>query len=160
MMDLDSSHQFYNSHITSQHGSAWSSTFQMMCKFSRVDDVCTNGPRLYYRAIRARDRQVKNLSIIRGCFLLRDQLRIYEAHSKGTTKYIYYFPDTTSSPGCFMDIRTIHFSFPYMLSEGNSCMYGGLYIVQSNSSKDSEVLSFCTSLNSDDYRLIRLTSSK
>ena len=33
-----------------------SSTFQMMCKFSRVDDVCTNGPRLYYRAICASDK--------------------------------------------------------------------------------------------------------
>ena len=33
-----------------------SSTFQMMCKFSRVDDVCMNGPRLHYQAIR--DHQV------------------------------------------------------------------------------------------------------
>ena len=39
-----------------------SSTFQMMCKFSRVDDVCRNDPRLYYCAIRARDHQVKKVA--------------------------------------------------------------------------------------------------
>ena len=137
-----------------------SSTFQMICKFSRVGDVCANGPHLYYRAIRARDRQVKNLSIIKGrtesppSF---EELRINEAHSKGTTKYIYYFPDTPLSRGWSMGIHTIIISFPYMLSEGNSCMYGGVYIVQSNSSKDSEILSYCTSHNSVHFRLIHLT---
>ena len=123
-----------------------SSTFQMMCKFSRVDDACTNGPRLYYRAIRAKDYQVKNLSTIKNCY---STLKIDEAHSKGTTKYIYYFP--ASPIKCFLHITTILIGIPFMLSEGSSCMYGGLYIVQSNSSKDTEILSFCTSLYSHEF---------
>ena len=37
-----------------------------------------------------------------------------------------------------------------MLNEGNSCMYGGLYIVHSNSSMETEILSLCTSIG-DNY---------
>ena len=109
-----------------------SSTFQMVCKFSRVNDVCSNGPRLYYRAIRARDHQVKNLRIIKFCSRDTDPLEIDEAHSKGTTKYIYYHPELSPGRECRLMIFRTPFSFPYMLSEGNSCMYGGIYIVQSN----------------------------
>ena len=77
-----------------------SSTFQMMCKFSRVDKVCTNGPRLHYRAIHARDDQVNVYRYIQngtGFFAIMRglSLEIDESESKGTTKYIYYHPDTT-----------------------------------------------------------------
>ena len=120
-----------------------SSTFQMMCKFSRVDDVCTNHPRLQYRAIRARNHQLKSIRLHEAT---RCKFRplIIDTESKGTTKYIYYHPDTASLRGCGLVNIKMDISFPYMLSEGYSCMYGGLYVVQSISSKDSEVLSLCT----------------
>ena len=47
----------------------------------------------------------------------------------------------------------MNIGFPYMLSEGNSCIYGGLYIVQSISSRDSEILSLCTSTFSRDRHI-------
>ena len=74
-------------------------------------------------------------------------MTIHKVHSKGTTKYIYYSPDTFSLRRCVLRIYKINISFPYMLSEGNSCMYGGLYIVRSKSSEDSEILSLCNSID-------------
>ena len=124
-----------------------SSTFQMACKFLRGDHDCTNGPRLYYRAIRARDHQVRNLHVIELCPPYTDPLIIDEAHSQGTTKYVYYHPDTASISKCVLTTKKIHVSFPYMLSEGNPCMYGGIYLVHTISSKDSEILSFCAPIN-------------
>ena len=112
-----------------------SSTFQMVCKFSSVDDVCTNSPRLYYRAIR-------------GSFIEKAKkfdhcpsfpLEINESKIKGTTKYIYSYSSFVKH--CIIRFIKMDISFPYMLSEGNSCMYGGLYIVQ----RGSEILSLCTS---------------
>ena len=38
-------------------------------------------------------------------------------------------------------------AYPYLLSEGNSCMYGGIYIVQTVLSKDFEILSYCHNYN-------------
>ena len=35
-------------------------------------------------------------------------------------------------------------SFPYMMYEGNSCMYGGIYLIRKSRLEDSEVLSHCT----------------
>ena len=119
-----------------------SSTFQMMCKFSRVDDVCTNGPRFYYCAIRATDHKVKNLHLM-PINLKAIALTIDEAHSKGTSKYIYQ-PNTTLSTGGYLLIQKLFISFRHMFYEGNSCMYGGIYIVETVSSKDSEILSVCT----------------
>ena len=119
-----------------------SSTFQMMCKFSRVDDVCTNGLRLYYRAIHGRDHKVKNLPLIQTHLGFYD-LKIDEAHSNGTSKYMHH-PNTASSRGRYLYIVKVPISFRYMLNEGNSCMYGGIYIVRTIETKDSEVMSFCS----------------
>ena len=135
-----------------------SSTFQMMCKFSRVDDICTNGPRLHYQAIR--DHQVIHPWPVRrhgsNYYCNFYPLEIDESESKGTTKYIYYFHTTIRKEnlrwtlgGCTLRLIETNIGFPYMLSEGNSCMYGGLYIVQSISSRDSEILSLCTSTFDD-----------
>ena len=135
-----------------------SSTFQMMCKFSRVADVCTNGPRLYYRAIRARDHQVDNVHLNKFCGLFRGELKINEAHRNDTSKYIYYFPDTAIPRGCILRIKRMHVSFPYMLIEGSSCMYGGVYIVQSNSCKDSEILSVCNSADGANLQMTDLNN--
>ena len=112
-----------------------SSTFQMMCKFLRVDDVGTNGPHLYYRAIRARGHQFINF--------YGSKLYEHDAHSKGTTKYIYYYSDKQQGV-LNIAIYSMSIFFPNMLYEGNSCMYGGLYVVQTVASKDSEILSLCT----------------
>ena len=124
-----------------------SSTFQMNCKFSRVNDVCTNGPRLHYHAIRARDHEVTHPELKKGgrvsaCNVY--PLEINESKIKGTTKYIYYHPGTALNH-CILRFIKMDISFPYMLSEGNSCMYGGVYIIRSISSEDSEILSLCTS---------------
>ena len=121
-----------------------SSTFQMMCKFSREDDIYTNGHRLYYRAIRARDHQIKKLGKIKEYHSkYYINLHIDEAHSKGTTKYIFYHTRKSLRKWRLL-VYIIPISFPYMLIEGNGCMYGGVYIVQTTSSKDSEIPSFCT----------------
>ena len=128
-----------------------SSTFQMMCKFSRVDEVCTNGSRLHYRAVRTRDDQVINLDryfrglMATGNTIMHGSLEIDKSQSKGTTKYIYKYPVSLLLRGIVLLNIKMDISFPYMFSEGHSCMYGGLYIVQSTLSKDSEVLSLCTS---------------
>ena len=71
-----------------------SSTFQMMCKFSRRDDVCTNGLRLHYQAIR--DHKVIYPWPVRRPGSHHSACKFYpleidESESKGTTKYIYYY---------------------------------------------------------------------
>ena len=122
-------------------GECLSSTFQMMCKFSREDGVCSNGPRLYYCAIHARDHHVNYLRIINHN---RQKLEIDGAHSKGTSKYIYRRDTASPRLSSLYIWRIPLIAFRYMLYEGNSCMYGGIYIVQTISSKDSEILSLCT----------------
>ena len=121
-----------------------SSTFQMMCKFLRVDDVCT-GARLHYRAIRARDEQVKTFIVQRK--------RYYNVENRdrnGTAKDVFL-------KMALSDVRLLYMDFYkrgspcYMLSEGNSCMYGGIYVIQSNESTDSEILSLCGKINDYDY---------
>ena len=117
-----------------------SSTFQMMCKFSRVNGVCSNDSRFYYRAIHTRDHQVKSLHLLP--VMCHGKLILDEAHSKGTTKYIYHI--IAYRGGLQLKIHEMNISFPIMLNEGNSCMYGGIYIVRTISSKDSEILSLCS----------------
>ena len=120
-----------------------SSTFQMMCRFSRVYSVCTNGSRLYYHAVH--DHVTGNLQSFRKC--PSHPLEINEPKSKGTTKYIYSYESDFfyNRYVCMIRFIKMDMSFPYMLSEGNSCMYGGLYMVKKNG---SEILSLCTpSLN-------------
>ena len=126
----------------------WSSTFQMVCKFSRVDEVCTNSPRLYYQAIRGSFKvQLKKFYHCPSY-----PLEINESKSKGTTKYIYSYSAFISK--CMISFIKMDISFPYMLSEGNSCMYGGLYIVQWG----SEVLSLCTSSVNVNRRFVGLNN--
>ena len=85
-------------------------------------------------------------------------LEINESRNKGTTKYIYYHPGTALNH-CILRFIKMDISFPYMLSEGKSCMYGGVYIIRSISSKDSEILSLCTSTLNDDSHIFDLTDT-
>ena len=111
-----------------------SSTFQMMCKFSRVDDVCTKGSRLYYHATcDPFSKKTKNISTCST----HQNVKIDDSKSRGTTKYIYYYGDHISLSGCMIRFLQMEISFPYMLSEGNSCMYGGVYTFQLGSEMHS-----------------------
>ena len=116
-----------------------SSTFQMLCQFTRAD--CAKTPHLQYHAMRARNHQVKHLVHITTQPKWGEVLQIHESASKGTTKYVYLHHANITA---MMQIFERNISFPYMLYEGNSCLYGGVYIVQTSSSKDSEILSLCT----------------
>ena len=112
-----------------------STTFQMVCTFSRANNVCTKIPYLRYYAVRESDHHVKTL------FEHEDWI-IEKFDSKGTSKYIYYHPGTVSSYGLIICSRRMFIASPYMLYEGNSCMYGGIYI-KTLSSKDFELISIC-----------------
>ena len=128
------------------HSTCLSSTFQMLCKFSRTDNTRRNVPLLQYHTMRARADQVKNLVHITNKHRL--PLQIHDSYSRGTTKYIYFHD--ASNTGA-LEIWHRNVSFPYMLYEGNSCMYGDIYIIQTSSSGDSEILSLCTALVIDGY---------
>ena len=131
-----------------------SSTFQMMCKFSKANNVSTTVPHLQYQSMRARDYQVKHLTP--DISERQDiSLEIITSDSKRTIKYMYiyiqaYLPSKYMPSLSYfrLEIDNIDFgrpylAYPYLLSEGNSCMYGGIYIVQTVLSKDFEILSYC-----------------
>ena len=124
--------------------SAWeclSSTFQMVCTFSRGNNFCTKLPYLRYHAKRASDYQVKTPGLVKRNPFRNEELLSESFNSKGTRKYIYYHPETVSSYGIIS--RRIIVAFPYSLYQGRSCMYGGIYIVKTLSSMDFEIFSIC-----------------
>ena len=120
-----------------------SSTFQMVCTFSRANG-CNKIPYLRYHSMRARD--IIEQVIKPGSYL---PLAINASdHGIGTTKYIY--DHRRESVGATLILEQVVFAFPYMLYEGSSCMYGGMYIVKTLESKDFELVSLCTP-NSQQY---------
>ena len=123
-----------------------SSTFQMMCRFSRVYSVCTNGSRLYYHAVR--DRVTEKLHF-RKC--PSHPLEINKSKSKGTTKYIYSYDRLDD---CMISFINMDMSFPYMLREGSSCMYGGVYIIRYGYNR----MSLCTSSLNVNRRYVGLSN--
>ena len=66
---------------------------------------------------------------------------VSETDTKGTHKYLYFHSNSIQSELEILDSNVI---FPYMLYKGKSCMYGGIYIVQTLSSNDTEILSICS----------------
>ena len=148
-------------HFTYSNQSDWqciSSTFQMMCKFSRAEKACVKVPHLQYHAMRAKDYHAKYRTY-RGTEIYKvrthgkkwirtyqsaDILQIIERDSRGTTKYVVSYPTSITMGFCVQGMTN---SFPYMLYEGTSCMYGGIYIVRTISSKDNEILSVCTPIS-------------
>ena len=119
----------------SSNQSEWeclATTFQMVCQFSRAHD-CTKVPYLRYHSMGA--RHVHHVDLWDGYNLVINR--------KGTTKYIYYHhQDTQHYIHFHATWRTL--DFPSMLYEGHSCMYGGVYILKTLSSKDVELFSLCT----------------
>ena len=132
-----------------------STTFQMWCEISRADNVCTNIPHLLYHTMRAGHDQVKNLTHIGGAIetiVSRVQLHKRDSFSKGTYKYIYFHGAKFRGS---LEIWDSNVSFPFMLYEGSSCLYGGIYIVQTLLSMESEIISLCTPVsNSKRYRIL------
>ena len=131
-----------------------SSAFQMFCKILAPDLGCSEVPRSYYHAVRAKDEDFTsliglNISDYFTYFKLR--LQINDTQNSGTTKYMFNntAPIYSHNLGVQIEfaIRVNNISFPYKLYEGYSCMYGGIYIINSSSSSQSEVLSHCTPIS-------------
>ena len=127
----------------------------MWYEISRADNVCTNIPHLLYHTMRAGDDQVKNLTHIGGAIetiVSRVQLHKRDSFSKGTYKYIYFHRAKFRGS---LEIWDSNVSFPFMLYEGSSCLYGGIFIVQTLLSMESEIISLCTPVsNSERYRIL------
>ena len=137
-----------------------SSTFQMYCEFLVTDIGCVNGPQFHYHATRAEGEFIRIFSPPLACVdeynIPRKncinptgvRLRINESVSKGPTKYMYKHNTsilTSYDPGVrtFITINVISISFPYMIYEGLSCMYGGIYMIDTLSSNVFETFSHC-----------------
>ena len=135
-----------------------SSTFQMVCLFSRSNSDCSKAPSLHYHAMTANITQLyKNeascsssgVSVVCSNILTIKIEKI--AAGRGTSKFIYstYTAHTYTAEGFWkqsiaLDIKQMDISFPYMLYEGKSCMYGGVYIIDTSSSDDgNEIISLC-----------------
>ena len=107
-------------------------------------------PRLHYHALRAKDEDFTPIIRSLGFVGLRDfelSMQIFKTQKSGTTKYtynntehLYYY---NSDVQVEFNISVTNISFPYMLYEGYSCMYGGIYILKTSSLDESEILSHC-----------------
>ena len=141
-----------------------SSTFQMFCKFSAIGIGCSNAPQFDYHAQRAEEEEFNSIGF-RSVDRLRLEdeqtgihirLEINEAVNRSPTKYIYnlssllfqqsFINDFHFRNNDFYSIFTVNkmsVSFPYMIYEDHSCMYGGMYMVDTLSPDVTEVLSHC-----------------
>ena len=120
-----------------------SSTFQMVCRVSRSDVPCNQIPTLRYHTIRARQEDFQEIrySMHKEILLIDDRI------SKGTSKYIYNlsrtYIDYPFDMSLSLTVGKIKIGFPYMLFEGHGCIYGGLYIIETLSTGDTELWSHC-----------------
>ena len=127
-----------------------SSTFQMVCKFSRPNSGCLTAPRLIFQVMKQTIgdfRRIRRIERKWGNLLIH-----MNEIANSTSKYIYS-NSLTSICGWYpynytavLEIKKVNISFPYMLHEQQSCMYGGVYIIDKSSSSDlygDEVLSLC-----------------
>ena len=140
-----------------RHWACQSSTFQMVCRFSKSKSDCSKAPSLHYHAMKANityfDKKEVGCS---GTEMRIDCLHIKTIKNKkivagrGTSKFIYLAstitPEGVEKGGIALDIKKMDISFPYMLYEEKSCMYGGVYIIDTSSSEHGhEILSLCDS---------------
>ena len=130
----------------------------MSCKFSRSDHSYSNDKvsHLKYHARYAKEEDFNKIDFLEldtpPCSNLGIQpssslLRLDIVESVGTTKYIAIFSPISTlvyQTDIYINIKMAHISFPYMMYEGNSCMYGGIYLIRKSSLEDSELLSYCT----------------
>ena len=124
-----------------------SSTFQMVCKFSRTSPGCLTAPRLIFQAMK---QTIGDFRRIADNIMFDDMLIHMNNIANGTSKYIYS-NSLTSDIGCgfehyVLKIKKVNVNFPYMLHEQQSCMYGGVYIIDMSTSSDlygDELLSLC-----------------
>ena len=123
-----------------------SSTFQMVCKFSRPNPGCLKAPRLIFQGMQQTNRDFRRMEVFNSNGLMQ-----MDRTANGTSKYIYInnispcYPNVDET-NVVLDIKKVDISFPYMLYERQSCMYGGVYITDTLSSSDlygDEVLSLC-----------------
>ena len=141
-----------------------SSTFQMVCILSRPDPKCDKLLYLHYYTMRASGtdfRKIHLYSLLK--FNNVDSLgqlamRVSE-FGIGTSKYMYNNsqpnPKLMSKPSSIeLNTAKITVGLPYMMHEGYGCMYGGLYIIETLSSHDSELWSYCPGSESNDLHII------
>ena len=130
-----------------------STTFQMFCKLSASSIGCLNVPEVNYHAVRAKQDEFK---LITNKFFSRIEftLQINETVNKGSMKYIYnHHSHDVIMWQTRLIIKMMRISFPYILYEGRSCIYGGIYILQNTNVHDafssgvSESLSLCVQNN-------------
>ena len=143
-----------------------SSTFQMICKVSKIGVGCSTLPQLNYHAERANEKEFKRMIIKESDSLYYFTLHVNETVDRGTMKYLYIYHFNFGIYQTRLTVRTARISFPYMLYEGHSCMYGGIYILKNItdrskyvpdtpfSSNVSEALSLCTPSNGIDNHVI------
>ena len=119
-----------------------------MCRFSKAYNVSITVPFLYYHSMQARDyKNLVRMTKIKH----QTSLEFQRFDGKGTTKYVYYHPATVPAISDYVfRIDIMELTSPYMLTEGSSCLYGGVYIVQTLLNKDIEILSRCTSIDTSE----------
>ena len=126
------------------------STFQMVCIFLSLNHSCTEVPPLYYYAIPAKEEDFDKMSFINFCKsdykkgLPFSILTLDQTGRTGTTKYMAH-PLKNFYPHSYLRvvIETTGIGSPYMLYEGHSCIYGGIYIMKPLLSGHSEERSHC-----------------
>ena len=143
--------------IQCRHWVCQSSKFQMVCRFSRRNSDCSNATSLHYRAMKANithfDKKEVGCSVTKLSFVCINNATIKIekiAAGRGTSKVIYLASTITvqgwGKETIALDIKKMDISFPYMLYEEKSCMYGGVYIIDTSSSEHgNEILSLCDS---------------
>ena len=138
-----------------------SSTFQMFCEFLVTDTGCLNSftvPQFHYHATSAEEGEFNSIDSaqvacantnIRNTYCkypLHVRLRINETVNRGPTKYMYKhkpFPERDLILRALVTVNMMSVSFPYMIYEGHSCMYGGVYVIETLSSDVSEIFTHC-----------------
>ena len=99
-----------------------------------------------------RERHVHHVDVLRMANISLDNAytQSLDIYRKGTSKFIYYHQNTKYIYYLSLHMRKwVNLDIPYMLYEGNSCIYGGIYIVKTLQSKDVELLSLCALANAN-----------